>query len=129
MFLPGECAPERWVWDRMGAHPDDFAAGLGLDRDDLAQQIKRKDAHYASAASSPDKVAKDKAAKDKAAKDKAAKDKAAKDKLHDLSEVVKRSVPEICRIVSRRETEREESDIQPLVKGLVDAFQTWRGEA
>ena len=109
MFLPGAGAPEEWVWDRMQAHPDDFAVGLGLDRNDLVRQMKRGDADYASAAGSPDKIA--------------------KDKLHDLSEVVKRSVPDICRIVACRETEREESDIQPLVEYLEAAFQEWRSGA
>ena len=109
MFLPGTGAPEEWVWARMRAHSDDFAAGLGLHQDDLAQQIKRRDADYASAAGSSDEIA--------------------KDKLRDLSEVVNRDVPGICRIVSRWETEQEESDIQPLVEELVGAFQAWRGEA
>ena len=115
MFLPGKGAPEEWVWDRMRTCLDDFAAGLGLDRDDLARQMKRKDADYASATGLPSEIA--------------------KNKLHDLSEVAKHSVPEICRIVSRRETELigscremelEEDKIQPLVEELVDAFQTWR---
>ena len=106
MFLPGAGAPEEWVWDRMQADPDDFVTGLRLDRNDLVRQMKRGDADYASAAGSPDKIA--------------------KDKLYDLSEVVKRSVPDICRIVSCRETERPESDIQPLVEYLEAAFREWR---
>ena len=119
MFLPGKGAPEEWVWNRIRAHPDDFAAGLGIDLADLVQQIKDRDAADASAAGPPDKIA--------------------KTNLHKLSQIVKRTVPhtvpEICRIVSRRETELigscremelEEDKIQPLVKYLETAFQEWR---
>ena len=106
MFLPGAGAPEEWVWDRMRADPNDFVTGLRLDRNDLVRQMQRGDALYDSASSSASEIA--------------------KDKLHELSQIVHRTVPDICRIVSCRETERPESDIQPLVEYLEAAFREWR---
>ena len=114
VLLPGAGAPEAWVWHWMREFPDNFATGLGIDLADLVQQIKRLDADHDSVAASASNIASNIVSN------------IAKTKLHELSQIVNRTVPDICRIVSCRETEREDSDIQPLVKELMDAFQAWR---
>ena len=109
MFLPGADAPEVWVWHRMRDFPDNFATGLGVDSADLARQMDRLNTIYDVAVDSASEIA--------------------RVKLRGLSDILNRDVPEICRIVSRRETERPESDIQPLVEELEAAFRKWRSGA
>ena len=109
MFLPGTDAPEVWVWYRMRDFPDNFAAGLGVDSADLARQMDRLNTIYDVAVDSASEIA--------------------RVKLRGLSDILNLDVPEICRIVSRRETERSESDIQPLVEELEAAFRKWHSGA
>ena len=111
MFLPGKGAPEEWVWSRLRTCPGDFTGKLGMNLADLVEQIRYLDADHDSVSSKASE--------------------SAKTKLWALSEISVYSVPNICRIVSCRETElweteREESDIQPLVEYLEAAFREWR---
>ena len=106
VFLPSKDAPEVWVWKKLKDFSDQWAEKLDIASGDLSRKIHRLDSAYDSATNSVSETA--------------------KDKLYDLSEVVKRSVPEICRMVARREADRKESDIQPLVEYLEAAFREWR---
>lgn len=49
-----------------------------------------------------------------------------KTKLSGLSEDLGLDAPDICRAVARLEAARRESEIQPLVDGLMDALGRWR---
>ena len=49
LFLPGEEAPEVWIWNALRRDPT-AAADLGLDPGDLAERMNRLDAIYDTAA-------------------------------------------------------------------------------
>ena len=105
-FLPGESSPEIWIWGRLHENVEVFAAELGIAAGDLAARLDRLDSFFASAPDSPSEIT--------------------KHKLAGLGEEVGWSVPEICRLVSRREADMEDSDIQPLIENLQDALEKWR---
>ena len=106
VFLPGEDAPEVWVWKKLEDLLDESAKDLGIASGDFYRQMSRLNALYDVAVDSPAAIA--------------------KAKLYDLSEVVDRPNTEICRMVARREAGRPASDIQPLVEYLDEAFREWR---
>ena len=108
LFLPGKSCPEEWVWNQIRSNTDDLAGELGIGPDQLSEQMNRLDAMYAAAGDGPSEIA--------------------KAKLNGLAELLSRDSPEICRMVARRETGSNASDIQPLVEGLRDAIQRWRDE-
>ena len=107
-FLPGQSAPESWVWERLKQNAGDLAARLGADRTGLATEMNRLDSVYDSASDSLSEIA--------------------KSKLHGLAEALRWSAPDICRVVARWEAEKSESDIQPLVEGLESALIQWRSQ-
>lgn len=105
-FLPGEAAPESWAWDRLRRDGGGMAADLGCDREGFSNQMSRLDALYDSASDSSAEIA--------------------KYKLQGLADDRHRSPSDICRVVARREAERPESDIQPLVESLENVLLRWR---
>ena len=107
-FLPGNGAPEIWVWEHLRRRANDSAAELGIAADDLARRIGRLDAVYDSASDTPSQIA--------------------KAKLRDLAEALGRNTADICRAAARLEADRKESEIQPLIEGLQDALQQWRAK-
>ena len=106
VFLPGEDAPEVWVWKELKDFSDQWAKKLGIASEDLSRQIRRLDSAYDSATDSASQIA--------------------KDELRALSEVAGRPDTDICRMVARWKAGRKEKDIQPLVEALEVAFQEWR---
>lgn len=106
LFLPGEGAPEVWVWERLRGADVEIAAELGLAEGDLAGRTSQLDSIYHSASGPQAEIA--------------------KAKIGGLSESIKRSAPLICRIVARIESGREESSIQPLVDNLERILIRWR---
>ena len=40
LFLPGDAAPEQWLWDSIRRRPDDYATRLGLTATDLGQKMR-----------------------------------------------------------------------------------------
>ena len=108
LFLPGDSAPEVWIWNAMRNAPLACAPELGIDEDNLGQGMNRLDAVYAGAADRPGEIA--------------------KEKLRALADTVGRSSEDIGRSVARLEARREESDIQPLMDDLRSALREWRHE-
>ena len=108
LFHPGDDGPEAWVWQQMQQNAQDTARELIINKDDLANRLTRLDSIYNSASDSPAEIA--------------------KNKLYDLSEQLNRNTSDICRIVSRLETRKSESKIQPLVEKLEDILIKWRDE-
>ena len=106
LFLPGKTAPESWMWATLRDIADPDAAQLGISRSSLSNLINQVDAIYGSASDSPSEIA--------------------KNKFRSLSEELRRSTSEICRIVARLEAGRTASDIQPLVESLQDILLAWR---
>ena len=107
-FLPGRAAPEVWVWDTLRQKPDGIAEDLGSNSHDLIQRMDRLDSIYDSASDAVSQIA--------------------KIKLRGLGDSLGWNAPDICRIVARRESERKDSAIQPLVEGLDGALLNWRAE-
>ena len=108
VFLPGSAAPESWVWDLLQGNSEEMAQRLGVNLSELSQRVNQLNAVYDSASDSPSQIA--------------------KTKLRALAESLGRESTDVCRMVAHLETNREESDIQPLVEGLKDALLEWRGE-
>ena len=107
-FLPGDDAPEIWVWNALRRDPTNSSAELGIDPADLSERMNRADAVYDTAADRPGEIA--------------------KTKLHGLAEPLGWTEADIGRVVARLETARKESDIQPLLEGLKGALLQWRAE-
>ena len=108
LFLPGDGAPEVWVWNALRRDPACSSAELGIDPADLSESMNRADAVYDTAADRPGEIA--------------------KTKLHGLAEPLGWTGPDIGRVVARLEATRKESDIQPLLDGLKGALLHWRAE-
>ena len=102
LHLPGDGAPEIWVWERLRHSTDEEAGQLGVDSSGLSERMKSLDSVYDPASDSLSEIA--------------------KTKLRILAEFLGRNVPDVCRAVARWEAGRKESDIQPLVEGLEDAL-------
>ena len=107
-FLPGDDAPEVWVWEAMRRNLAGASTELGVDPADLTERMNRADAVYDTAADRPGEIA--------------------KAKLHGLAEPLGWAESDIGRVVARLEAARKESDIQPLVDGLKGALLQWRAE-
>ncbi|MDA8001232.1 MAG: ATP-binding protein [Gammaproteobacteria bacterium] len=106
LFLPGDSAPEAWVWDCLRHNPAEWAKLLGVNGEILEGGIKRLDAAFPSTLSKPGEIA--------------------KRKLDNLAEALKYETPQICRVVARRKMESPDSDMQVLVDGLKSIFAEWR---
>lgn len=107
LFLPGEEAPESWVWKKLNQiDSDEEAGGLGANVESLKRLINEQNSIYDSASDSQSEII--------------------KHKLGGLSTSLKHDVYDLCRFIAYRETEKEDSDIQPLVGEIRDAISRWR---
>ena len=102
LFLPGNGAPESWIWSVLRRDPAASSAELGIDPGDLSARMNRADAVYDTAADRPGEIA--------------------KTKLHGLAEPLGWTESDVGRVVARQESDRKESDIQPLLDGLKAAL-------
>ena len=105
-YLPGRAAPELWVWNGLRENLGDAARELGIEPADLSGRMNRLDSVYDSASDPPAQIA--------------------KTKLHGLAEPLDWNSQDICRVLARLETNRQESAIQPLVEGLESTLLQWR---
>ena len=108
LFLPGREAPECWAWERLSACVDDLAGPLGIAAADLRDLLRLQDQTYASATDKPGEIA--------------------KAKLRAIGDQTNRSAAGVCRHVAASETDKADSQIQPLVAGLRSAIEAWRAE-
>ena len=108
MYLPGNCSPEEWIWERLGQKAEQWAQSLGADPGNLIVEIKKLDATYAMASDPQAAVT--------------------KTKLSSLATSLNTDSADICRKIARLETEDNNSEIQPLVSRLTDILQKWRSE-
>ena len=108
LFLPGNEAPESWIWNALRRDPAGSAAELRIGPADLTERMNRLDAVYDTADDRPGAIA--------------------KTKLHGLAEPLGWAEPDIGRVVARLGAARKESDIQPLLDGLKGALLQWRAE-
>ena len=106
LFLPGDHAPEAWVWSCLQARPDFWAEHLNMDNHALNAELAKLNATYDSASDSPSEIA--------------------KYKMEGLAEKQPESMPSLCRTVAKWESKKRDSDIQPLVEKLKDFLLRWR---
>lgn len=104
LFLPGQDAPEVWIWEQMRANVDIISERLGVIS--LSEMMNRQDSVYDSASDSLSEIA--------------------KNKLWSLSEQLNRTSPELCRLVASLEADQDRSEIQPLRESLEGAISSWR---
>ncbi len=108
LFLPGDSAPESWIWSAMQEQPDVSAGALGLHVDDFRARMARAASAYGSASDSASNIA--------------------KSKLRTFSESAGRDVTDVCRKVAALEAPRAESGLQPFVEDIEDALLSWRSD-
>ena len=108
LFLPGNDAPEVWVWSRLQEGGNNEAEELGMNSTELSNRVNQLNSVYDSASDTTAEIA--------------------KSKLHNLSEGLGKNIAEVCRSVGKLETDKQGSDIQPLVTELQNALLEWRGE-
>ena len=106
LFLPGGSAPEVWVWEQLRTRGHAVAEELGIDPNDLAKQVRRRDAGFDNTSGKPSE--------------------AAKCKMEQLADYLDRKATDLCRVVASMEAKREESQAQPLVGDLAEAVNRWR---
>ena len=106
-YLPGDRAPEMWVWQRLGGEGQPaLAQALGIEPGELRARVERLNAVFDSASDSPQIIA--------------------KTKMQSLADALERDVAEVCRVVARLETRNDDSAIQPLARDLEQALLRWR---
>ena len=103
LFLPGDAAPEQWLWNVVRERLDEYAATFGLAVADMKTMTDRV-AHLVDGAVQQRDVG-----------------KAA---LRAFAEDIGRTVPDIARSIGRREAEREA--IPELSRGLKEQIDRWR---
>ena len=108
LYLPGQDAPEIWIWDRLEHGHEDLESEVGVSAAELAEQMGRLNSVYDSASDRPSEIT--------------------KTKLRGLSGALDRTVPDLCRVVARLEARRADSDLQPFVERLESALLKWRAE-
>ena len=106
LYVVGDQAPEIWAWQKLQRDPSVFAVELGIADGELGDRTNRLDAVFDSASDTPSAIA--------------------KAKLRDLADALDWDVADVCRVVARLETERDGSDIEPLVRDLETALLRWR---
>ena len=105
LFLPGQHAPEVWVWEQICERHGEIAHWLG-DHAALQKHVANLDSIYNAASDIPSRIA--------------------KAKLQDLAQEYNQIPPQLGRVVARVEAQLPGSRIQPLVNGLRDAIGRWR---
>ena len=103
LFLPGDAAPEQWLWDTIGRRRDDYASRLGLTRADLERAMHDLEQLAAGAVRQRD---------------------VAKAAVGALASDLDRTVPELARIVGQREAEA--NAIPELLAALTEQIDAWR---
>lgn len=106
LFLPGDHAPECWVWKCLTATLDSLAQPLGSDVNSLRKILNQLNALYDGASGAQSEIA--------------------KTKLRNLAEKLRQDPEDLCRIVARHEAWKKDSDIRPLVEQLKKCVLDWR---
>ena len=106
LFLPGQHAPEVWVWEQLRGRHREFVNWLGDEPKPLQTAMGQLDAAYDSASDTPSEIA--------------------KAKLRELAQSYNRTPAELGRAVARIEVSHHGSLIRPLVDGLWNAVCQWR---
>ena len=103
LFLPGDAAPEQWLWDLIRRRPDDYATRLSLTATDLGRTMRDVQRLVEGAVRRPEE---------------------AKAAVGALAFDLDRTVPEVARIVGQREAEA--NTIPELLAALTEQINAWR---
>ncbi|MDD9859482.1 MAG: AAA family ATPase [Nitrospira sp.] len=107
LFLPGDHAPECWVWKCLTTDMEEsLAKRLGSDANSLRKMLSQLNALYDRASGTPSEIA--------------------KTKLRNLAENLSKEPAILCHIVAKHEAGKKDSDIQPLVEQLKQCVFDWR---
>jgi predicted ATPase len=106
VFLPGNASPEEWIWSKLAATPEVYAQAFGVEAGAFRRLLEDIEKLYATAADSDANKAKGRA--------------------DSLANDLKRTVPEICRTVARREFEVGAADATTLAREIEERILTWR---
>ena len=101
LYLPGDEAPEVWVWTRLTLEANYLAGVLHQDPQLLARQIGDLKSTFDAASDTKAEIT--------------------KATLRGLRRVIRLKPTQICREVAFAEARRDSSDIEPLVTDLIDA--------
>lgn len=108
LFLPGDSAPEVWIWQLLRRSTEAMAARLSVDVAELAAQMNRLDEVYDPASDSPGAIA--------------------QVKLRRLAESLDWDETDLCQVVARTEAEKVRGECQTLMRELERAVNRWRRE-
>ena len=108
LFLPGEEPPERWIWDALEQHVDDYAEPLGLAAVDLTAHLREIDQLMEGAVRRRD---------------------VAKDAMFALAEALNRTAEDVARVVARIETQAKRGDMTRFRIELGEQINAWRKDA
>ena len=103
LFLPGDDPPERWLWDAMRAHAEEYAVQLGLGAADMESAMSELDRLAEGAVKRKDE---------------------ARTALGSFAAMIHRDVPDIARIVGRAEAAR--NSMPEFLLGLREQIHRWR---
>ena len=103
LFLPGDGPPEPWLWNALRKRPDDYAARLGLSAADFRKSLA--DVQRLSEGAVRPRGA-------------------ARVAVTALADRLERTVPEVARIIGRREAER--NAMPEFLAGLKTLIERWR---
>ncbi len=106
LCLPGPGSPEEWVWAQLAGASAAYAALFGVAADALAVMLRDLERLYETAADTPANKA--------------------KGRLTSLASQIKRTTPEVCRQVARRQLEQGAPDVTALERAIEAQIQTWR---
>jgi len=105
LYLPG-AVPEEWAWRVLQQHLSEYAQLVGLDEKNLREMLQMQDKFFDNATDKPaTKI---------------------KNKFYAFCGRLKRSHTEFMRLVARRETQRQDWAIQPVVYELEVQLRRWQ---
>lgn len=107
LVLPGPGSPEAWIWDSVRERADDYAPAFGMSAHGLRARLASIEQTFAGDATTrPRDVP--------------------KAMVRALSDELTRTVPQIARIVGKRETEAARGEMAAFSVGLAEQIDAWR---
>jgi len=106
VFLPGQSAPETWVWTLIVERCADLALGLGIGVEQFRDLLLRIGAIYDSVSDRRSAIA--------------------KAKLDELANQLDQTTGQLCRLVARADADSRPSELRPLMEAIHRALLDWR---
>ncbi len=106
VFLPGQSAPESWVWTLIVERCADLAPRLGIGVEQLKDLLVRIGAIYDSVSDRPSAIA--------------------KAKLDELAHQLDQTSGQLCRLIARADANSRPSELRPLMEAIHRALLQWR---